>query len=161
MVVIKYALCWIGQFNWRELYGKELKQQQQQQHKFLNYLEIEHIFKSVLITGCMWAGSLLCPIKAIMIQHSWKKNWDVKILSKYFQNMRNTFVTQEQILLSLCERARGKRLWLKLWVWMFLFCFIQTAQQKALMYNLFPCTLWLLERIYNGYSVDIGFIFRI
>lgn len=77
----------MGQFNWRELYGKEIKKKT---HKFLDYLEIEHIFKSVLITGCVWAVSSRWPVKAIMIQHSWKKHWDIKILNKYFQNMRTT-----------------------------------------------------------------------
>lgn len=57
---------------------------------FLDYLEIEHIFKSVLKTGCVGAVSLLWSIKVTVIQHSWKKNWDVKFLNKYFQNMRNT-----------------------------------------------------------------------
>lgn len=58
--------------------------------KFLDYLEIEHIFKSVLKTGCVGAVSLLRSIKATVIQHSWKKYRDVKFLNKYFQNMRNT-----------------------------------------------------------------------
>lgn len=59
-------------------------------HKFLHYLEIEHISQSILITGCVGAVSWLWLIKTSMIQQSWKKNWDVKILHKYFQNMRNT-----------------------------------------------------------------------
>ena len=40
---------------------------------FLNSLEIENIFKSVLITACVGADSLLWPITAIVIQHSWNK----------------------------------------------------------------------------------------
>jgi hypothetical protein len=53
----------------------------------------------------MWAVSLLCSIKAIVIQHSWKKNWDAKILNKYFQITQNIFVTQEQIWPPFCERV--------------------------------------------------------
>lgn len=79
-------------------------------NKFLDYLEIEHIFKSVLITGGVWAVSLLWPIKAIVIQHSWKKNWDVKIVDKYFQNMRKTGTNSAVF----CERAGGERPCLKL-----------------------------------------------
>lgn len=45
---------------------------------FLDYLQIKDIFNSVLITGCVWAVSLLWPIKGLVIQHPWKKNWDVK-----------------------------------------------------------------------------------
>lgn len=45
---------------------------------FLSCLEIEHIFQSVLITACVGADSLLWPITAIVIQHSWNKNWGAK-----------------------------------------------------------------------------------
>lgn len=38
-----------------------------------------------------------------VVQHAWKTNWDVKTLNKYFQNMRNTFATEEQNLLSFRE----------------------------------------------------------
>lgn len=121
---------------------------------FLNCLEIEHIFQSVLI-ACVGADSLLWPITGIVIQHSWNKTG----MQKSSINIFKTQEIQKQILAVFLRKSRGVLKIMSLDV--FFSVLFQIAEQKALMYDLFSCTPQLLERIDNGYNVDIRFIFRI